>query len=74
MLQGQRDLSTVSNLVLSELAPLVNAQHGVFYVTDRDDEGQHGAEARRAATPSTTASIWRTSSELREGLVGQCAL
>src|SRR5207302_4760145 len=39
MLQGERDLATVSNLVLSELAPLINAQHGVFYVTDRDEEG-----------------------------------
>src|SRR6187399_735934 len=39
MLQGERDLATVSNMVLSELAPLVNAQHGVFYVTDQDDEG-----------------------------------
>jgi HAMP domain-containing protein len=39
MLQGERDLATVSNLVLTELAPLVNAQHGVFYVADRDDEG-----------------------------------
>jgi hypothetical protein len=26
-------------MVLSELAPLVNAQHGVFYVGDRDEEG-----------------------------------
>ena len=40
MLQGERDLSTVSNLVLSELAPLINAQHAVFYVSDRDDDGQ----------------------------------
>src|ERR1700716_453485 len=39
MLQGERDLSTVSNLVLSELAPLVNAQHGVFYVADKDEDG-----------------------------------
>src|SRR4029079_6733493 len=31
MLQGQRDLATVSNLILSELAPLVSAQHGVLY-------------------------------------------
>ena len=31
MLQGQRDLTTVSNMILSELAPLVSAQHGVFY-------------------------------------------
>src|ERR671912_567678 len=35
MLQGERDLATVSNLIMSELAPLVNAQYGVFYVTKR---------------------------------------
>src|SRR5205814_1588841 len=40
MLQGERDLSTVSNLVLSELAPLINAQHAVFYVADVDADGQ----------------------------------
>ena len=34
MLQGQRDLLTVSRMVLSELAPLVNAQHGTFYVQE----------------------------------------
>jgi len=34
MLQGQRDLETVSKLILSELAPLVGAQHGVFYLMD----------------------------------------
>ncbi|MFL6756901.1 MAG: HAMP domain-containing protein, partial [Sphingomicrobium sp.] len=33
MLQGERDLTTISNLIMSELAPLVNAQYGVFYVT-----------------------------------------
>ena len=38
MLQGERDLATVSNLIMSELAPLVNAQYGVFYVTKRDEE------------------------------------
>jgi HAMP domain-containing protein len=31
MLQGQRDLAIVSSMILSELAPLVSAQHGVFY-------------------------------------------
>src|SRR5690606_18711036 len=40
MLQGERDLSTVSNLVLSELAPLSDAPHAVLYVSDRDAEGQ----------------------------------
>src|SRR2546427_781787 len=31
MLQGQRDLLTVGRMLLSELAPLVNAQQGVIY-------------------------------------------
>src|SRR3984885_10539522 len=31
MLQGQRDLDTVSNMILSELARLLCAQHAVFY-------------------------------------------
>src|SRR5207244_2827427 len=31
MLQGQRDLTTVGRLILSELAPVVSAQHAVFY-------------------------------------------
>ena len=38
MLQGQRDLAAVSQLILSELAPLVAAQHGVFYVVGAPDE------------------------------------
>jgi len=31
MLQGQRDLTTVGRMLLSELAPLVSAQQGVIY-------------------------------------------
>ena len=38
MLQGQRDLATVSNMILSELAPLVSAQHGVFYTLVSPEE------------------------------------
>ena len=34
MLQGQRDMTTVAQMVLSELAPLVDAQQGVFYVNE----------------------------------------
>jgi len=39
MLQGQRDLLTVSDRVLSELAPVVDAQHGAFFMT-REVEGE----------------------------------
>jgi HAMP domain-containing protein/signal transduction histidine kinase/CheY-like chemotaxis protein len=71
MLQGERDLSTVSNLIMSELAPLVNAQYGVFYVTNRDGDdtmlelaASYGAERREALKPAF---------QLREGLIGQAA-
>ena len=37
MLQGQRDLQAVTKLILSELAPLVSAHHGVFYMMDAQD-------------------------------------
>src|SRR6202011_30799 len=38
MLQGQRDLLTVGRLILSELAPVVSAQQGEFYVLDSSGE------------------------------------
>src|SRR6201997_4916462 len=38
MLQGQKDLNTVCRLILSELAPVVSAQHGLFYVLDSSGE------------------------------------
>jgi len=71
MLQGERDLATVSNLIMSELAPLVNAQYGVFYVTRREENetvldlvASYGAEGKDELKPTF---------KLREGLVGQCA-
>ena len=71
MLQGERDLATVSNLILSEIAPLVNAQHGVFYIVD-NDEGEPVLElvASYAFTERKNIS---NRFRLREGLVGQCA-
>jgi len=71
MLQGERDLATISNLIMSELAPLVNAQYGVFYVTSREEEetklelvASYGAENHREL---------KRSFALREGLIGQAA-
>ena len=54
MLQGQRDLATVSSLILSELAPLVSAQHGVFYTLaslDVDGEAVLRRQAGYGDTP-----------------------
>ena len=71
MLQGERDLATVSNLIMSELAPLVNAQYGVFYVTKREEDetklelvASYGAES---------AEQLKQEFRLREGLIGQAA-
>src|SRR5205085_2456243 len=36
LLQGQRDLGAVTKLILSELAPLITAHHGVFYMMDSE--------------------------------------
>ena len=44
MLQGQRDLTTVGRLLLSELTPLVNAHQGVIY-RSRPTEARAMAEA-----------------------------
>ena len=37
MMQGQKDLESVSKLIMSELTPLVSAHHGAFYIMDRED-------------------------------------
>ncbi|RAK63048.1 HAMP domain-containing protein [Phenylobacterium kunshanense] len=72
MLQGERDLSTVSNLVLSELAPLINAQHAVFYVSDRDEEGATVLNLAASYAFNNRKHL-ANSFKLREGLIGQCA-
>src|SRR6202044_3457568 len=41
MMQGQRDLVTVGQMLLSELAPLVNAQQGVVYVVETIGSESH---------------------------------
>ncbi|MCO5169271.1 MAG: HAMP domain-containing protein [Planctomycetes bacterium] len=73
MMQGQRSLEAVSRLIMSELTPLVSAQHGAFYVTEHDEE-----EAPALKLISTYAYTrrkgMRSSFQLGEGLVGQCAL
>src|SRR4028119_596266 len=71
MLQGERDLTTVSNLIMSELAPLVNAQYGVFYVTKREEEETRLEPG--ACYGADRADALRKEFGLREGLVGQAA-
>ena len=46
MLQGQRDLATVGRMLLSELAPLVEAQNGVIYRVDQEAQPAPAAARR----------------------------
>jgi len=70
MLQGQRDLATVGRMLLSELAPLVNAQQGVIYQMEAEESGN-----------MTLLSAFAAGGEdghpdrlhVGHGLVGQCA-
>ncbi|HVW91105.1 MAG TPA: HAMP domain-containing protein [Devosia sp.] len=71
MLQGERDLATVSQMIMSELAPLVNAQYGVFYVTSREDSEVHLDLV--ASYGAESAAEIRSRIGLREGLIGQAA-
>jgi signal transduction histidine kinase/DNA-binding response OmpR family regulator/HAMP domain-containing protein len=73
MLQGQRDPMTVSKMILSELAPLVNAEHGVFYgmVLPNGSEAHLAFQAGYAYKQRKNVP---TEFRLGEGLVGQCAL
>jgi CheY-like chemotaxis protein/signal transduction histidine kinase/HAMP domain-containing protein len=69
MLQGQRDLSTVGRMLLSELAPLVNAQQGVIYREAEESEGlvllSTFADDGVGGHPQHL--------KLGDGLIGQCA-
>jgi CheY-like chemotaxis protein/HAMP domain-containing protein len=76
MLQGQRDLITVGRMLLAELAPLVDAQHGTIYQLERTDSAETldpsahtlrllAAYAQREGHPDRIA--------LGVGLVGQAA-
>jgi CheY-like chemotaxis protein/signal transduction histidine kinase/HAMP domain-containing protein len=72
LLQGQKDLWTVSRLILSELAPLVNMQHGVFYITET--AGDEPVLKLLASYAYRERKNLAHQFRLGEGLVGQCAL
>jgi HAMP domain-containing protein/CheY-like chemotaxis protein len=72
MMQGQRDLVTVGQMLLSELAPLVNAQQGVVYVMESADGSSYLKQLATYADPLDDSEPRRYG--LGQGIVGQCAL
>ena len=73
MLQGQRDLAAVSSMILSELAPLVSAQHGVFYSMTNPADGAEPVLEFQAGYGYEERKHLSTTFRVGEGLVGQCA-
>ncbi|HTW60797.1 MAG TPA: response regulator [Terracidiphilus sp.] len=72
MLQGQRDLGTVGRMLLSELAPLVNAQQGVIYQMGSEPTAGDGTLVLLSTFADTPEGSF---AEVRigEGLIGQVA-
>jgi HAMP domain-containing protein/signal transduction histidine kinase/ActR/RegA family two-component response regulator len=71
MMQGQRSIASVAQLIMSELTPLVDAQHGAFYMMEEAGGervlqlvASYGFGGRK-----TLASSYR----LKQSLIGQCA-
>ncbi len=78
MLQGQRDLVTVAQQILSELAPLVSAQHGVFFIAERERDREREGEGETVLKLLSSYAYKERKHisnrfRLGEGLVGQCA-
>ncbi|WP_249135889.1 MULTISPECIES: HAMP domain-containing protein [unclassified Bradyrhizobium] len=71
MLQGQRDLTTVGRLLLTELTPLVNAHMGVIYRVESEDNRQLRLLSAYAGDGNHPHPQFV---QFGEGLIGQSAL
>ncbi len=71
MLQGQRELNTVGQMLLTELAPLINAQQGTIYHLT---EGDGALELKLLSSYAHDGEQIARRIRLGEGLVGQCAV
>jgi HAMP domain-containing protein/CheY-like chemotaxis protein len=71
MLQGQRDLASVGRMLLSELTPLVSAQHGLIYQMDATAETPHLNLLASYADGGNGHAQKQLA--IGEGLLGQCA-
>ena len=73
MLQGQRDLNTVTQRILSELAPVVSAHYGAFYILQAKEEGQGNGKLKLFASYGRAAKQVPAEFNIGESLVGQVA-
>jgi HAMP domain-containing protein/CheY-like chemotaxis protein/putative methionine-R-sulfoxide reductase with GAF domain len=71
MLQGQRELTTVGRMLLSELVPLLDAQQGVIFQMEGPEDSGSLAMLSAFAGDGQNGQLHRI--KLGEGLIGQCA-
>jgi len=74
MLQGQKELNAVTKRILSELAQVVNAQHGLFYIMEEKEIFMDSKLKLVAAYAFRRRKDVSNEFAMGEGLVGQCAL
>jgi HAMP domain-containing protein/signal transduction histidine kinase/CheY-like chemotaxis protein len=74
IMQGQRSVDSLAQLIMSEVTPLVSAQHGTFFVTE--SESGRGPTVLRLLSSYAFKQRKNLSNRFAvgEGLVGQCAL
>ncbi|MEU7384471.1 MULTISPECIES: HAMP domain-containing protein [unclassified Streptomyces] len=80
LMQGRRDLQDVASLIMSELTPVVSAQHGAFFVampladeTDPGSEGDDSYELRMLGSYGYSLGSMPTSFRPGEALIGTAA-
>ncbi|WP_199922803.1 HAMP domain-containing protein [Streptomyces sp. NRRL S-87] len=80
LMQGRRDLDDVASLIMSELTPVVSAQHGAFFLavppggSDEIGTGAGGPyELRMRGSYAYAGSAMPTSFRPGEGLIGTVA-
>ncbi|MGW4304308.1 HAMP domain-containing protein [Streptomyces sp. NPDC004376] len=80
LMQGRRDLKDVASLIMSELTPVVSAQHGAFFLAMPLVDGQEiggdsedGYELRLLGSYGCTTGAMPTSFRPGEGLIGAVA-
>ncbi|PAZ14643.1 hybrid sensor histidine kinase/response regulator [Streptomyces sp. SA15] len=81
LMQGRRDLEDVASLIMSELTPVVSAQHGAFFLAmplvdgkDMNAEGEDQYELRMLGSYAYSMGSMPTSFRPGEGLIGTAAM
>ena len=74
LMQGQRNIVSVAQLITSELTPLVDAQHGGFFMLEAPEKDKADPTLNLIASYGfTNRKNLLNSYKVKESLIGQCA-